>query len=54
VSLEELDVDIIVSGFEIWQEAMRLTANTYRNTAGLPRHELYELSKFALPRCQFK
>src|ERR1700676_3508243 len=27
----------------VWQEAMRLTAEIYRGTAGFPRHELYGL-----------
>src|ERR1700676_888689 len=28
----------------VWQEAMRLTAEIYRGTAGFPGHELYGLS----------
>ncbi len=29
----------------VWQEAMKLAADVYRNTAGFPRHELYGLSQ---------
>ena len=29
----------------VWQEAMKLTADIYRSTANLPRHELYGLSQ---------
>jgi four helix bundle protein len=29
----------------VWQEAMKLTADVYRSTATLPRHELYGLSQ---------
>lgn len=29
----------------VWQEAMKLAADIYRNTAGFPRHELYGLSQ---------
>jgi four helix bundle protein len=29
----------------VWQEAMKLTADIYRSTASLPRHELYGLSQ---------
>lgn len=28
----------------VWQEAMKLTAEVYRNTVDFPRHELYGLS----------
>jgi four helix bundle protein len=29
----------------VWQEAMKLTAEIYRSTAGFPKHELYGLSQ---------
>jgi four helix bundle protein len=29
----------------VWQEAMKLTTEIYRNTAGFPKHELYGLSQ---------
>ena len=29
----------------VWQDAMKLASNTYRITAGFPRHELYGLSQ---------
>jgi four helix bundle protein len=29
----------------VWQEALRLSAETYRITTGFPRHELYGLSQ---------
>jgi four helix bundle protein len=29
----------------VWQEAMKLTADIYRSTANLPKHELYGLSQ---------
>ena len=28
----------------VWQEAMQLTAEVYKGTAGFPRHEIYGLS----------
>ena len=29
----------------VWQDAMKLASNTYRITAGFPKHELYGLSQ---------
>jgi four helix bundle protein len=40
-----LHVCIILSGFGVWQEAMKLTTEVYKGTADFPRHDLYGLSQ---------
>jgi four helix bundle protein len=40
-----LYVDIVVRDLRVWQQAMKLTADIYRSTGNLPKHELYGLSQ---------